>query len=320
MLVAVYCRFLISSSLPASLDWQAWVNTAPVWEGFSGEIDSNGRLTHQFGRYAHAMLTVRYNLATGHVSLAGALQSYWLGDNAGPFHWNQVEAACQSVADALQLPANELRVSLLETGVTVPTNQVPTGLLNQLQRAHYGPQQAPFYATEPPANCNKPLQYVARTNELRVKLYDKGAYAALKGKPLPATGYGFRWELCYLKSRRIGAALGWDGAITWATLMQPDVYARLAARLLEGWKNIHLPPAPMDTPNLTIDERALLIAGQDPACWDASKQETPPATYKRKRALFRKLQQAQASQVEASNTYTADVEQNVAATLPGYQK
>lgn len=318
MLAAVYCRFLLTASLPASLDWQTWVATAPAWAGWSGEIDEKGRITQQFGRYAHARLTVRYNLATGLVSVAGALQSYWQGDNSGAFHWHQVEAACQSVTDALQLPANELRVSLLETGVTVPTSQAPTDLLQQLQRAHYGPQQAPFYATEPPANCNQPLQYVARINELRCKVYDKGTYAALKGKPLPVTGNGFRFELHYLKSRRIGAALGWNGAITWANLMQADVYARLAARLLEGWRNIYL-PAPMDTPNLSIDERALLIAGQDPAFWTASKQATPEATYKRKRALFRKLQQAQASQAETGNTYAADVEQQVAAALPKYQ-
>jgi hypothetical protein len=315
MLAAVYCRFLITASLPASLDWQTWVSTAPIWEGFSGEVDDNGRLTHQFGRYAHARLTVRYNLATGRVSVAGALQSYWQGSNVGLFHWHEVLAACQSVADAIQLPAKELRVSLLETGVTVATGQAPTDLIKQLQRAHYGPQQAPFYATEPPANCSQPLQYVARTNELRVKLYDKGTYAALKGKPLPTTGNGFRFELHYLKSRRIGAALSWNGAITWANLMQADVYACLAAKLLEGWKNIHL-PAPMDTPNLTIDERALLIAGQDPAFWEASKRVTPEATYKRRRALFNKLQRAQAGQVEATNSYTSDVELNVAASLP----
>ena len=316
LLAAVYCRFLLTASLPASLCWQTWVATAPAWAGWSGEIDSKERITQQFGRYAHARLTVRYNLATGRVSVAGALQSYWLGDNAGPFHWHQVEAACQSVVDALQLPANELRVSLLETGVTVPTNQAPTDLLQQLQRAHYGPQQAPFYATEPPTNCSQPLQYVAHTNELRVKLYDKGTYAKLKGKPLPATGNGFRFELHYTKSRRIGAALSWNGSITWASLMQADVYARLAARLLEGWKNIHLPPAPMDTLTLSLDERALLIAGQDPAFWIASKQVTPEATYKRRRALFNKLQKAQAGQIETSNSYTPDVEQNVAASLP----
>ena len=316
MLVAVYCRFLITANLPASLDWQTWISTAPAWEGFSGEIDDQGRLTHQFGRYAHARLTVRYNLATGRVSVAGALQSYWQGSNVGLFDWHQVEAACQSVVDCLQLPPQELRVSLLETGVTVPTGQAPTDLLNQLQRAHYGPQQAPFYATEPPANCSQPLQYTARANEMRVKLYDKGTYAKLKGKPLPVTGYGFRWELCYLKSRRIGAALGWDGAITWDNLMQADVYARLAARLLEGWKNIHLPPVAMDTQTLTIDERALLIAGQDPAFWAASKQVTPEATYKRRRDLFNKLQKAQAGQIETSTPHTSDVELNVAASLP----
>jgi hypothetical protein len=164
------------------------------------------------------------------------------------------------------------------------------------------------------------LGFVARCNEKRVKLYDKGAYARAEHKPLPPSpdGHGFRFEIHYLKARRLGAALGWKGAITLGNLMQPDVYEKLAARLLESWQQIYLPPT-MDAPNLTIDQRALLIAGQFPEFWEAGKRETPPATYQRKRALFRKLQKAQAAQKTTEIPYTADVERHINASLPNSQ-
>jgi hypothetical protein len=101
--------------------------------------------------------------------------------------------------------------------------------------------------------------------------------------------------------------------------MQADVYEKLADRLLEGWHNIYL-PAPMDTPHLSIDERALLIAGQYPEFWEVGKRETPPATYRRKRTLFLKLQKAQAEQAQTATPYTAELERNIAATLPAAQK
>lgn len=320
ILAAVLCRFLISAFLPAGTDVQALVQTAAAWQGYSGECDKQGRAINKFGRYENSPLTVRLDLSTGRVSVWGSLQSYWQGSNVAPFGWPDVLSALQAVAEALQLPSDLLRVHVLETGVTVPTGQAPSVFLAKLVKSTYGPLQAPFYATEPPADC-PPLQYVARTNETRIKVYNKGAYAKLKGRPLPPgpSGQGFRFEVHYLKARRLGAALGWNGAITWATLMLPEVYSKLAARLLESWQQIHLPAA-MDTQNLSIDERALLIAGQHPEFWAAGKRETPPATYKRKRALFNKLQQAQAHKPETGNPYTADVERIIKDTLPQAEK
>jgi len=137
-------------------------------------------------------------------------------------------------------------------------------------------------------------------------------------KPLPPGGNGFRYELHYRKARKIAAALGWQGNLTLANLMQQDVFAHLASALLKSWQQIHLPPT-MDLQGLNIDERALLIAGSEPGFWEAVKQQTPSATYKRKRALFHRLQKQQEAP-QAATPHTVAVRQELTAALPpGHQ-
>jgi len=157
------------------------------------------------------------------------------------------------------------------------------------------------------------LQFVARINNVKIKYYDKGTYAKMKGRPLPPGGHALRFELAYLKSRRIGRALGYDGNVTLANLMQPDIYEALATRMLEAWHNLNLPPS-MSAPHLNMTDRALLIAGQSPEFWTESKQNTPPATYYRLHARYRELVQEQGQQHQ--NPYTANLENQIANLLP----
>jgi hypothetical protein len=279
----------------------------------------HSRLVNQFGQHQRGQLTIRYDPATERVTVWGSLQSYWQGSNVSAFNWHEVQAAGLDIVTALQIPAEQLKVHLLETGITAPTDTAPSELLTRLARAHYGPQQVPFYATEPPRNCTQPLQCVAHSNEIRVKLYDKGSYAKLKGRPLPlGTGNGFRYELHYLKSRRIGAALGWKGSVTWANIMHAENFAVLAQKLLDSWNQIQM-PATMEAQHLGIDDLALLVAGQNPAFWEACKRETPIATYKRRRARFRELQQAHINKETNTNNYSEQVQQLIADLLPKVQ-
>lgn len=311
----MFCRFKCSFSLPIGLSFEQWKDTAPAWNDWQAEVDKAGRPAVKFGPFQGAKLTVCYCEAAGRGYVSGGLQSFHYGHNSGPFPFSDVLAAFEALSAALLLPPEALRVHGLETGVTVPTGEAPTAFLAQVARAHYGPTQKPFYATEPPANHSRPLQYVAGFGQYRVKIYDKGGYNRTLHKPLPhgPTGHGFRFEIHYRKAEKLAAVLGWNGTVTVANLMDPAVFMKLANALLQSWQHLHLPLI-MNLPNLSIDERALLIAGQNPEFWAASKN-TPEATYKRKRSLYNKLQRAQAEHGNPT-PYTPDVEWEIKAALP----
>lgn len=312
----MYDRFRFGFTLPASLNFECWIRSAPAWANWQGEVDEIGRPEIKIGPHDTGKVSVCYSRETGHGYVSGGLQSFHYGHNSGPFPFSDVLTAFEALNAALLLPSEALRVHGLETGVTVPTGEAPTAFLTQVARAHYGPTQKPFYAKEPPANHSRPLQYVAGFGQYRVKIYDKGRYNRALHKPLPhgPTGHGFRFEIHYRKSEKLAAVLGWNGTVTVANLMQPAVFTQLANALLQSWQHIHL-PLNMNLPNLSIDERALLIAGQSPEFWGAAKNEAAPATYKRHRSKFNKLQRAQAEHGNAT-PYTPDVEREILAALP----
>jgi hypothetical protein len=312
---AVYCRILLSFSLLAGMDWQVWIANAPAWSGYTGEVDSKGRLVFKFGPHSEGQLTIRYDMTTGRVSVWGSLHAFAQGSNISPFYWPEVLATCEALAAALLMPPSAIRVHILETGVTASLAKTPTGFLSQLGRAHYGPLQTPFYAKEPPAGASQPLQYAAGFGQYRVKVYDKGTWQRLQQKPMPTSiKHALRLEIHYRKSKKIAAVLGWNGSLTLANLMQADVCTKLGARLLESWHHIHLPMSlPMNTA-LSIDESALLIAGSNPDFWQHAKQHTAPRTYKRKRALFKTLQKQQ--EQHKALPHTAEIEAQIHAVLP----
>lgn len=282
----------------------------PALTGYEGELNVRGHLVHKYQG-----LTIVIDLNTKRVTVAGSLAAYVVGDNVTSCSFHVVRSALQCLADALGVSPSEVRVHRLETGHSLPTNDAPTGFLAKIARSTYGSQLTPFYATAPPAASTRPLQFVARINNAKIKVYDKGTYAKLKGRPLPPGGNSLRFEVAYLKSRRIGAALGWKkGMVTLAHLMQPDVYEKLAAQLLESWYNLNLPPS-MNAPNLNMTDRALLIAGQSPEFWTESKQTAKPATYYRLHAHYRELVQQQGQQHQ-QNPYTNDLKNQVIALLP----
>lgn len=300
LLLAMLFDALVCSAIVD--DVTRWVSTAPAWQDYSGEVDSSSRLVHQFTTRNGNTFTLRCDPVTSRAVVRGKLST-------GLATPSTDRAACQAIADALSLPPEAIRVNTLETGITLSTSEPPTAFLAKLARSTYGPQQAPFYATEPPRKAAHPLQYVAHSNEVRVKLYDRGTFAKLKNRP--DVGNCLRYELHYLKSRRIGAALGWKGSVTLANLMQADVYRALAQKLLDSWNAIHL-HTPMDNQALDADDLALFVMGQDPAYWEAAKPHTAPKTYQRRRARFRELQK-QLTQADTAHPYSEQVRRLVTA-------
>lgn len=299
MLVAVFDASVLSATVD---DVPVWVSTAPAMQNYSGEVDNNGLLMHKFSTANGGEFTLRCNPATGLVTTRGRIAT-------GPATYWTDRAACQAIADALQLPPEAIKANAIETGLTIGTDGPPTAFLAKLARSTYGPTQASFYATEPPRKAANPLQYISHCNEVRVKVYDRGTWAKLKNRP--DVGNCLRFELHYLKSRRIGAAVGWNGSITLANLMQADVYQALAGKLLASWKAIHI-HTPMDNHALDADDLALFVMGQNPAYWEAAKPHTAPKTYQRRRARFKELQR-QVEKADTANPYSNQVEQLVAA-------
>jgi len=275
----VFHALLCSTVVP---DVPQWVATAPACVGYNGESDSSGRIVHSFTTSTGGTFKMRCDPATGKVTIRGKLA----GENTS---YDQDVAALNALAEALALPLASIKVNTVETGRSSATKEAPTAFLAQIARATYGHLQRPFYATEPPRKAKAPLQYVAHSNEVRVKIYDRGTFAALRSRP--DVGNCLRFELHYLTSRRIGAVMGWNGGVTLASLIDVDVYKALAQKLLDSWKSIHLPVA-MNS-ELTYKDLALLKAGQDPAYWVAIKPGTAPATYKRLRVRFAELQRDQ---------------------------
>jgi hypothetical protein len=318
----VYDRFRFGFTLPASLNFECWIRSAPAWADWQGELDERGRPQIKIGPYDTGKVSVCYSIETGQGYVSGGLQSFCYGHNSGPFQFAEAQAALAAIATLLLLPAEALRVHSLETGATVPTGEAPTSFLARIARAHHGSKQKMFTGKTAPANATDTLEFEAVFSQYRVKIYDKGTYNRLKHKPLPPgpTGNGFRFEIHYRKAEKLAAVLGWRGTITAAHLMQPDVFTRLASALLQSWRDIHM-PSTVNLPDLSIDERALLIAGSEPDFWESAKRNTPEATYKRKRSLFLRLQKQQAA-TGSPMLYTADLEQAVGAALPvqpGYQ-
>ena len=305
LLFAVLHATILSTTIA---DVSAWVGTAPGLRDYSGEVDAAGRMVHPFTTPAGGVFTVRCDRATGRVVVRGKLSDATT--------YAQDKAACQQLADALGVAPAALRVHTVETGVTAPLTAPPTAFLAQVAKAHYGPHLIPFYGTEPPRKTTCPLQYVAHGNEVRVKLYDRGTFAKLKNRP--NVGNCLRFELHYLKSRRIGQAMStkevrYDGSVTLADIMQPEAYTALATRLRDSWGQIYLPVKTTTTTfPLNVDDLALLVAGQDPQFWADCKPLTQPKTYQRRLRRFRELRK-ELEQADATNPYTQQVRELIAA-------
>jgi hypothetical protein len=238
--------------------------------------------------------------------LRGSLHSFAYGHNAGPFSPAAVRLACRELTAAVGVAPELLLVQRLEAGLNLTLPTAPRPLLEALSH-HKG---RPFVAVVPPARAPRPLEYVVFHTNYRLKAYDKGTYSRLSNAPGPPwpplpellllegsslilPPHLLRLEAVYLRSRAL-LLPGLPGPLTLADLPAPATLAIFANHLRRLWAQVQHRATMEFPPNLTPNEAALLVAGALPEYWDAIRPTAAPATYKRARARFNELREAQA--------------------------
>lgn len=102
-----------------------------------------------------------------------------------------------------------------------------------------------------------------------------------------------RLEAVYLRARAL-LLPGLPAPLTLTHLPAPATLAIFANHLRRLWAQVQHRTAMEFPPNLTPNEAALLVAGSLSEYWDAIRPTAAPATYKRARARFNELREAQA--------------------------
>ncbi|ALD21322.1 hypothetical protein [Hymenobacter sp. DG25A] len=260
---------------------------SPAFAQVSGEPDSRGRL-----RASYRGLRLDYVPATRWGRVRGSLHTFAHGHNAGRFTASEIEAACAELSEVLAMPAEWLTVRRLEVGLNLSVPTPPRPFLESL----ISHKKSLFTALNPPAGAARPLEYCAFHSAYRLKFYDKGAYARLKGEPHPP-GHLLRYELVYTQARPLLTATGL-ATLTLADLPRPPVRAAFLAQLRLQWNLTHR-RTPMDYTGLPLSDSALLHAANDVAFWEAMRKTQPRATYKRNRARAMQLLQQGQQRTEA---------------------
>jgi hypothetical protein len=111
------------------------------------------------------------------------------------------------------------------------------------------------------------------------------------GNSIPA--HLLRLEAVYLRARALRLP-GLPAPLTLAHLPAPATLATFAQHLRLLWGQVQHRAVMEFPPDLTPNEAALLIAGAMPEYWAAIRPGAAPATYKRARARYRELCEAQA--------------------------
>jgi hypothetical protein len=249
----------------------------PAFAHSSGEPDKYGRL-----RAAYRGLRLEYAPATRWGRIRGSLHTFAHGHNAGLFTAPEIGAACAELAEALAMPPTWLTVRRLEAGVNLRVPTAPRPFLESLV-SH---KKSRFTALNPPAGAVRPLEYGAFHSAYRLKFYDKGAYARLKGNPSPPS-HLLRFEVVYTQARPLLTAIGLT-SLTLADLPRPPILAAVAAHLRLHWQHTQR-RTPLDYTGLSLSDAALLHAATDVSFWEAMRTSQPKATYQRNRARAAQL-------------------------------
>jgi hypothetical protein len=242
-----------------------------------GEPDERGWV-----RAAYRGLRLEYAPATRWGRIRGSLHTFTHGHNAGRFTAPEIGAACSELAEALAMPPEWLTVRWLETGVNLQVPTAPRSFLESLV-SH---KKSRFTALNPPARATRPLEYRAIHYAYRLKFYDKGTYARLKGEPCPS-GHLLRFEVVYTQARPLLTTTGLS-SLTLADLPRPPVLAAVAAHLRLQWNQTRR-RYPLDYTGLSLSDSALLHAATDIGFWEAMRVSQPKATYQRNRARASQL-------------------------------
>ncbi|QNE40901.1 hypothetical protein F1C16_15685 [Hymenobacter sp. NBH84] len=279
----------LRATLPDS-EAEQRLGRAPAFASSDGATDAKGWV-----RVQHRGLRIDYFPETRKVRIRGSLHTFAQGHNLGRFTAADVTKACADVAAVVDLPPESLAVVGLEAGLNIPSANSPRPFLENLA-SHKG---APFAAMKPPNGATRPLEYGAYHSDYWVKLYDKGKYSQLQGRPLPANGppHLLRYEIVYRRIRPLLRLTGLE-SLTLADLPRPEVMAVVQADISTHWKLTH--HRTMQNPDYTglnFSDATLLVVADNLAFWAAMKKSQPASTYKRHR---RRAQELLAQRAEAS--------------------
>jgi hypothetical protein len=121
-----------------------------------------------------------------------------------------------------------------------------------------------------------------------VKYYDKGAWAAHQGSPLPPGQHKLRYEVVCTRARPINALLN-QAQVTLADLATPGFYLAAAAELRKHWQ-LTVRRTPLNFTGLKWKDSALLQSGGSLEFWRGLKQaKIPLVTIKRQKARYKQL-------------------------------
>ena len=315
--------------LPPGPDAERALATAPILAA-AVDIAPYGSPPHIRGSYRGLRLDYWPDRRRGRVR--GSLHSFADGHNAGPFPPAAVGLACHELAAAVGLAPELLLLQRLEVGLNLPLPTAPGPLLEALTH-HKGrrfvavvpPARAPrpleFVAFHtdyrikvydkgtytklsqpngplwlplpglPPALWEQYAPVRPREGLLLGAPPLRNPTFSSPGPSLPA--HLLRLEAVYLRARAL-LLPGLPGPLSLAHLPDPATLAIFAQQLRRLWAETQHRAAMEFPPDLTPNEAALLVAGALPEYWDAIRPGAAPATYKRARARYRELREAQA--------------------------
>lgn len=274
MIDFVNCRALLSPSEVAIALLSA------AFEQWDGSLDKRGRaVVHGFRG-----LTWSLHYDSGRLRISGALPTFANGHNAQLLSIAEADLAIVALAAMVGLPADRLEVKGVELSIDMKLPSSPRPFLESL--VHH--QQSKFYPVSPPNGVARPMEYVATLADYRVKPYDKGAYLAYQGNPLPPGEHKLRYEVAFTRSRLIKAMLN-QAQVTLADLATPGFYRAAAAELCKQWQLTVRKP-PLNFTGLKWQDSALLNSGASPDFWRGLKEaKMPLATFNRKKARWKQL-------------------------------
>lgn len=251
-----------------------------AFEQWGGVLDNHGRAVVRGFRG----LTWSLHHGKGRLRISGSVPTFANGHNVQLLPFPEAALATAALAAAVGLPAGRLVVKGLELSADMELPTSPRPFLESLM--HH--RQSKFCAVTPPKGVARPLEYNAPHGNYRVKYYDKGAWAAHQGSPLPPGQHKLRYEVVCTRARPINALLN-QAQVTLADLATPGFYLAAAAELRKHWQLTVRRVAPNFT-GLKWKDSALLQSGASPEFWRGLKEaKTPLVTIKRQKARYKQL-------------------------------
>lgn len=261
----------------------AEVSTALASAAFAewnGVLDNHGRAVVRGFRG----LTWSLHHDKGRLRISGSIPTFANGHNVQLLPFPEAALATEALAAAVGLPTGRLVVKGLELSADIELPTSPRPFLESL--SHH--RQSKFCAVTPPKGVARPLEYNAPHSNYRVKYYDKGAWAAHQGSPLPPGQHKLRYEVVCTRARPINALLN-QAQVTLADLATPSFYLAAAAELRKHWQLTVRRTAPNFT-GLKWKDSSLLHSGASPEFWRGLKEaKTPQITINRQKARYKKL-------------------------------